>query len=395
MNSVVGGGGFDTVHVGGTLAYVDGVSAVDVLTPLPTGAVTSVMVMGLAETSSFDLRGGDHTELAFDLPYTYPADLSFSNTGIPGSIAFHGIDTLNLIQGVTSVYFDGTVLNGGTMRVNIFDGETTQFDASREAGRLEIFTFQGSNSTVIGTASDTLNFAGGMVELDRFSGSGMSGVILDIANPSRGPRLQFSDLGGLIGNGNYQSAWLDITDASGISTVDLQAGEISGTGGTASVANFGRIANLTSISLDIRGGTGPETLVAGSGGDTLTGGGFLDRLIGGAGPDHFVYLAASDSTFGTSDLIDNFHDSGPNTSVLDVAAVSVIPQHFTGYKGAFPGFPGFSVFAADQPGDVSYFTMSGGTIVHVASGAGYSSNDLIIQLQGVHALTGANFHLHP
>ena len=419
---VVGDGGVDTVHLGAShfnsITLTD-ISAVDIVSPLPTNEFTNVSVDGLAVTSSFDLRGGGgQTSLEIGLSGA-PTNLQFSDTSAPGTIGVLGVDFLTLSGGALTVNFDGTVLNGSSMQIGL-DGGSVQFDASHETGHLEIFLGLGEGGTLVGTQSDSLAFTGvsssAVVTLDGLTGSAMSGAIkygvsaLDQAN---NPVVQFADFGTLQGNGTYPAGDLQIGDATGISTINLQTEQISGSGGTATLTNFESVTNLTSTSLSIIGSQTYDILTAGSGDDTLTGGGGADTLIGGSGADHFVYLLPTDSynpnpnqIFGP-DLIENFHDSNPDLSVLDVAAINTTTQHFTGDKGTFTS--GFTTafataFAGDQPGNIDYVVFTNPnatgpgasqTFVHVANGTGYSSSDLIVELQGAHALTAANFHLHP
>jgi hypothetical protein len=436
--SVVGGGGADTVHLGGThsnILYLQGISAVDFV-PGDHPFQTWIQASDWGTTARFDLTGvGNLFELDLNGSSQNTTELHFSNTSAPGTVGLvdpPGFTPMVVLNGARfDVTFDGTVLNGGSVQLfahNIHSFPSQEaglnLDASRETGSLTVVVSNGVGNTLIGTSSDTLvyNDSTGphpVVTVDRFGGSALSGHVQFGSSPTdiaMNPVDSFTNFGTLQWGGLYPNTDLIIGPGAGagISVVDLQTGAISGAGGTAHVFYFSGVTNLSSTSLYIigpnhgNGGIG-DVITAGSGDDTITAGTSADTFIGGSGADHFLYHYAGESTnqlpnqiYGP-DLIENFHDSG-HTSVLDVASVSTVTQHFGGDKGTLTRFPGFAaIFAGDHPGDVDYATITSPgvtgpdashTYVHVALGAGYSSNDLIVNLQGAHVLTAANFHLH-
>jgi hypothetical protein len=95
-----------------------------------------------------------------------------------------------------------------------------------------------------------------------------------------------------------------------------------------------------------------------------------------------------------TDQIANFHDSGPTATIDLTTLAGAGTETFAGSKTGPATFA--LAFVGDAINTVDYAVIGGNTFVHVASsGGGYSSSDLLIELQGVHALTAANFHLHP
>jgi Ca2+-binding RTX toxin-like protein len=149
----------------------------------------------------------------------------------------------------------------------------------------------------------------------------------------------------------------------------------------------------------ITGGSGADTVALGGTASTIAGGGGGDSITSTGVADNFKYIVNSDSftnsatTFdANTDKIAAFHDSGP-AATIDLTGIGAAGQTFTGSKAFTTNFA--TTFAADTASQVDYVVNGGNTFVHLtAAGGGYSAGDLIIELQGVHTLTAANFHLH-
>ncbi|MGL4961651.1 MAG: calcium-binding protein [Inquilinus sp.] len=136
---------------------------------------------------------------------------------------------------------------------------------------------------------------------------------------------------------------------------------------------------------DLLGGVGNDSLFGGTGVDVLTGGLGVDLLIGGGGPDNFVFNSVADTPVGTPDVIGDFVEAG-DTDFIDLSAIDAntglpFDQAFT-FVGLF--FP-------NDPGEVGFIQVAGNTFVrgNVDGGA----VDFVIQLNGLHALTAADFIL--
>jgi len=195
---------------------------------------------------------------------------------------------------------------------------------------------------------------------------------------------------------------VEASDAAGVTTgttalkIDVSAAPL----GVTLIANNGGDTLIGSNHGDtITGGSGADSITVGSVASTITGGGGGDSIASTGAADNLKYLATTDSfsnaasTADTNtDVITGFHDSGP-AATIDLTGLSGAgTETFTGLKA---GASFVAAFAGGAANDVDYAVIGGNTFVHVHSAAGYSSTDLLIELQGSHTLTTANFHLHP
>jgi hypothetical protein len=94
-------------------------------------------------------------------------------------------------------------------------------------------------------------------------------------------------------------------------------------------------------------------------------------------------------------LIKNFVDS---QSIVDLSALA--PSGFYGGSDAAAnrgtGATLSAVFGGETPGQVDFAVVNGDTYIHMAGlSGGYSTTDLLIHLQGVHALNQTNLHVGP
>ena len=136
---------------------------------------------------------------------------------------------------------------------------------------------------------------------------------------------------------------------------------------------------------DLLGGAGADSLFGGTGVDVLTGGLGVDFLIGGADPDNFVFTSVADSPVGTPDVIGDFVEAG-NTDFIDLSAIDANTGPLGNQAFTFVG-----LFFPNDPGEVGFIQVAGNTFVrgNVDGGA----VDFVIQLNGLHALTAADFIL--
>jgi Ca2+-binding RTX toxin-like protein len=176
------------------------------------------------------------------------------------------------------------------------------------------------------------------------------------------------------------------------------AGAISGFGNNLNNTIIGNLAdNVLSGGLgndvlsgsggddDLLGGTGNDSLFGGTGVDVLTGGLGADLLIGGAGPDNFVFTSVADSPVGAPDVIGDFVEAG-DTDFIDLSAIDA--------NILLPGNQAFTfvgLFFPNDPGEVGFVQVGGNTFVRGNVNGG--AVDLLIQLNGLHALTAADFIL--
>jgi len=136
---------------------------------------------------------------------------------------------------------------------------------------------------------------------------------------------------------------------------------------------------------DLLGGAGNDTLSGGAGVDVLTGGLGIDLLFGGAGPDSFVFTIVADSPAAAPDVIGDFVETGDvdfiDLSGIDANTAVAGNQAFTFVGLAFP----------NDPGEVGFVQVGGNTFVRGNVNGG--AVDLLIQLNGLHALSAADFIL--
>ena len=133
------------------------------------------------------------------------------------------------------------------------------------------------------------------------------------------------------------------------------------------------------------GDDGSNELSGGGGADRLFGGKGSDTLRGGPGNDSFVFLAADDSPPGAPDVIKDFESGDDRIDLQDLGDVS--NWTFAGNEESFTG---------GVAGEVRYTqrTVSGTAWTDVfVDVSGDGAADLVVQLEGTHALTVNDFLL--
>ena len=121
----------------------------------------------------------------------------------------------------------------------------------------------------------------------------------------------------------------------------------------------------------------------GGGADRLFGGKGADTLRGGPGGDGFAFLAAADSPPGAPDVIKDFESGDDRIDLQDLGDVS---------NWTFAGTGPFT----ETVGEVRYTqrTVSGTAWTDVfVDVSGDGAADLVVQLEGTHALTVNDFLL--
>ena len=136
----------------------------------------------------------------------------------------------------------------------------------------------------------------------------------------------------------------------------------------------------------IEGGRGGDRLSGGGGDDILIGGRGTDALAGGMGADRFRFESLADSWPGSArDFIVDFE---PGADLIDLSGVAASIKT-TLFLQATPGEP-FSGTA----GEIRTYENIGGTRTLIALDAdGDGAADFSISLDGLHALTEADFIL--
>jgi len=218
-------------------------------------------------------------------------------------------------------------------------------------------------------------------------------------------------------NGGTSADRIYFTDTTSGDTLVLNnkitAGSLSiwaadASGSTAHSYDLGLDAQAVTFGVTLEGNQGSDTLIAGAGPDTivanstvaggseivLNGGG--DSIVSSGQADNLVFQAVTDSFSNASasadshtDVVAGFNDAVATIDFSNLAGAGT--EHFTGQK---TGTSFATSFAGGAANDVDYAVIGGNTFVDVHQGAGYSANDLVIELLGAHTLTAANFHLH-
>ncbi|WP_458094716.1 hypothetical protein [Roseomonas sp. WA12] len=187
---------------------------------------------------------------------------------------------------------------------------------------------------------------------------------------------------GLDGDGNRDMVikltglhTLDGSDFSGIATSQT----LTGTPGN---------DTLTGSSADdqLSGFAGNDRLSGGSGNDTLTGGTGRDVMTGGAGNDVFAFTSATDSlpTAAGRDVITDWSDG----DTIDLSAIDTDPS-IAGIQGFV--FRGTSTTPDKaMAGEIFINQFEGNTFINIGVD-GDGTRDIMIQLNGLHALDAADF----
>jgi Ca2+-binding RTX toxin-like protein len=139
----------------------------------------------------------------------------------------------------------------------------------------------------------------------------------------------------------------------------------------------------------LRGGGGSDLLQGGIGANALEGGSGRDLLAGGSGADRFIYASVGDSAT-RGDLCDVILDWEAE-DVIDLSRIDA--DTGVAGNGAF-SFLGLTATAAFNraAGQVSTHHFGGNTYV-VAGVNADPARDMLIQINGIHTLTAANFIL--
>ncbi|WP_375465149.1 M10 family metallopeptidase C-terminal domain-containing protein [uncultured Methylobacterium sp.] len=207
--------------------------------------------------------------------------------GLTGGVYMSGNDLNNTLIGSS---FGDTIVGGGGSDVIIGGGGADSLSGGSGA---DVFKY--SSATESGPDSFDIihDFQTGVDTLD-----------LTALNPSNVSLIRYD--GGTFIFGASPTGYFEVG-----STQDINASDIVGL--TAGAFSRGDDANNI-----LQGANFAETLNGGGGNDIIIGGGGSDSLFGGAGADTFKYLAVSDSTPSSYDIIQDFQ---PGIDRLDLTAV--------------------------------------------------------------------------
>ena len=330
------------------------------------------VLMGGADGDSLD--GGDGSDGVNYENSPYPVAVHLETGAVSGGHA--GGDTLVSIERAFGSQHNDTLT--GSSKDNILYG------------------LDGDDTLEGGGGADTLD---GGADADKIYGEGGNDWIEGGAGAD-------SLVGGDLGEDTLSYAGSDASVAVNLSRAT--AGNAAGAGHAAgdTISGFENVVGSKHNddlrgdegSNELRGGDGNDWVAGDGGNDELRGGDGNDRLIGGggadtlwgeAGADLFAFVAATDSTSGTRDLIQDFKSSeGDQLDLSDLTGFGF------GEESRFSFIEGraFSHLA----GEVRYAqrTESGTAYTDVFGDAdGNGAADFVVTLVGSHDLTASDFYL--
>ena len=304
-------------------------------------------------------------------------------------------------EGVTVSLVAGTTPTGGDAANDVLSG----FEAihGSESGDDRLAGDSGNNHLVGYGGADTLRGGGGADRL--IGGSGADRLYGGADNDTLEGGAGADWLDGGLGDDTVSYAGSDASVAVNLSRDT--AGNAAGAGHAAgdTISGFENVVG-SKHNDDLRGDEGSNALSGGDGkdwisgdrgNDELRGGGGNDRLIGGggadtlwgeAGADLFAFVAATDSTSGTRDLIKDFESSeGDRIDLSDLTG-------FGDEESTFRFIAGLTF--SNRAGEVRYAqrTESGTAYTDVFGDAdGNGAADFVVMLVGTHDLTASDFYL--
>ncbi len=411
IGTIIGTAGVDTINGTAGDDVINALADNDVLIgglgddKLSGGAGNDIYVVDSLGDQVIESSGEgiDSVETAMN-GYVLPANVE--NLEFTGTVNFEGTGN-----------GEANTIVGGSLD-DVLHGEAGNDVLAGEAGSDTLNGGDGDDRLIGGTGIDTINGNGGndVLVVDNASdaangGDGIDTVqvvtagltyviardIENVSNLSGGDLTAFlngsaNTYGGSIGvdtvsagNGNdilYGRAGNDVLNGQ-LADDKLfgEAGDDLLDGGDGSDLIYGGADNDV-----LTGGTGTDTLYGEAGNDRLNGSAGIDQLFGGAGGDRFLFAEGdSGATIATADRIRDFSQSQGDR--IDVRQIDAITG---GSDDAFT-FIGSGAFT-NVAGQLRAVVSSGQTLLSGdVDGDGVA--DFLIRIDGVHALTTADFTL--
>ena len=368
-DTVFGGGGYDFIKADAGNDVIDGGADGDTYSLMESffdEAAFRGATVNLATGTATDSWGG--TDTLTSIERVQGSRFADSITGSEANERFSGMkgrDTIDGGAGWDRVQYDQDARFGGLLgvTVNLATGVARDGWGQRDT-LIGIEEVRGTafGDSLTGSAGDNWFQAGGGIDSIN-GGRGTDGVDFWDDDVSAGAVVNLSRKTGQVQNdgfGNVETL-VSIEDLYGT----FRGDSLTGSKG----ANW------------IGGDDGNDTLNGGAGNDRLIGGAGSDRLIGGAGRDEFVFEGTdSGSPFG--DMITDFV-SGTDRLAFEVA-------DFAGMDGTLRFQNGTS---AGGSGSWFYFNTSTQQLFWDADGIGGADAIRVATLNGVTALTAADFDL--
>ncbi|MBD1204408.1 MAG: hypothetical protein H9533_09750 [Rhodobacteraceae bacterium] len=369
-DTIIGGAGFDFIKADAGNDVIDGGADRDTYSLMESFWDENAFrgaVVNLATGTATDSWGG--TDSLTSIERVQGSRFGDSITGSDADERFWGMkgrDTIDGGAGRDQVRYDRDADFGGLLgvTVNLETGVARDGWGQRDT-LIGIEDVQGTNAGDSLTGNSGNNWFQGMAGVDSINGGrGTDGVDFWADDVTAGAVVNLSRRTGQVqddGFGNGETL-VSIEDLYGT----FRADSLTGSRG----ANW------------IGGDDGNDTLNGGAGNDTLAGGGGSDRLIGGAGRDVFVFEDnGSGPPFG--DMITDFV-SGTDRLAFEVADFAGMDATLRFQNGTSAGGGGESWF---------YFNTSTRQLFWDADGTGGAEAIRVATLNGVNALTAADFDL--
>jgi Ca2+-binding RTX toxin-like protein len=247
--------------------------------------------------------------------------------------------------------FSGTtILNSSALEIRGGSGHDTITGSANS----DMFARGGDGNDQLiggnGAGTTTFLYTGDLAgnDFDNFvQGTGTSRVVFDASTTQMGVTV-------------YDDATnrsVDEIDATGVAAVVLTGNQFN------NILDFSGTTILNSAALEIRGGSGH---------DTITGADGADNLFGDAGNDRFAYTAVSQSAAGAGDTLSDF-TSG--SDILDLSGVA-FGGSFIGTDVAFTGAANEALF------------LSGSNQVQVDINGDMAAD---MEINGIASITGTDF----
>jgi Ca2+-binding RTX toxin-like protein len=138
----------------------------------------------------------------------------------------------------------------------------------------------------------------------------------------------------------------------------------------------------------LNGGAGDDILFGNNAGaDTLRGGGGSDDMYGSAGVDTFDYNALAESAFDPGFFADEIFNYAAGSDRIDLRTIDANPDLAGNQAFAFVGGETFTAV-----GQIRFINTSIDTRVFI-NGVGPGGADMLIRIDGIHAITEVDFLL--
>lgn len=295
---------------------------------------------------------------------------ALANSGVIGLTSLTGVETITAgafmsvsiagSSGANNIDLSSVTVSGITL-IDMGSGDDTLTGSS---GADTIRGSGGNDNLAGGGDADSFQYTGSSNGFDTIDGGSGSDEVRALAN----------------------NTVIGLAAISGVEAVT--AGAFTGVsiaGSTnADLLDFSSVT-LSGIS-SINAGSGSDTIVGSAAADTLIGGTGADNLAGGSGSDVFRYLATSESTSASRDVITDFVHG---TDIINLASIDAKTTVAGDQAFSFIGTSAFS----NTAGQLRYDASDPAKITIYGDVNGDSSADIVIEITGNSVFSASDFVL--